>query len=213
MLRSHQAACPVTVIDSTVSSPPSPPGVSGGTADTLSWNEMPLPNKLLSQRPRGAAASGSCCFRVPIHPGRVWLGDTKIDQWRNKQAGCSAITMELLCKFNLQLALKARSFLVPVVVHCQVGWFEFDCQSTVYLSTQSPPVFRNKQPKELWCFHRIPRFYKLFWVPWTVNHQYLGLVRRWFWSYYIQKYLLSPYPGSWQRGRKDRLHSPEFIYS
>lgn len=100
MLRSHQAACPVTVIDSTVSSPPSPPGVSGGTADTLSWNEMPLPNKLLSQRPRGAAASGSCCFRVPIHPGRVWLGDTKIDQWRNKQAGCSAITMELLCKFN-----------------------------------------------------------------------------------------------------------------
>lgn len=163
MLRSHQAACPITVIDSMVSSPPSPPGVSGGTADTLSWNEMPLPNKLLSQRPRGAAASGSCCFRVPIHPGRVWLGDTKIDQWRNKLADCSAITMELLCKFNLQLALKAHSFLVPVVVYCQVGWFEFDCQSTVYLSTQSPSVFRNKQPKELWCFHRIPRFYKLFW--------------------------------------------------
>lgn len=79
---------------------------------------MPLPNKLLSQRPRGAAASGSCCFRVSIHPGRVWLGDTEIDQWRNKQAGCSAITMELLCMFNLQLALKARSFLAPIGVHC-----------------------------------------------------------------------------------------------
>lgn len=101
-----------------VSSPPSPLGLLGGTADTLSWNEMPLPNKLLSQRPRGAAASGSCCFWIPIHPGRVWLGDRKIDQWRNKQAGCSAITMGLLCKFNLQLSLKARSFLAPIGVHC-----------------------------------------------------------------------------------------------
>lgn len=104
-----------------VSSPPSPPGVSGGTADTLSWNEMPLPNQLLSQRPRGAAASGSCCFRVPIHPGRVWLGDTKIEQWTNKQAGSSAITMKLLCRVNLQLALKAFSFLATIVVHCQAG--------------------------------------------------------------------------------------------
>lgn len=159
---------------------------------------MPLPNKLLSQRPRGAAASGSCCFRVSIHPGRVWLGDTKIDQWRNSRQAvlpsqwscyvCS--TFSLLWRpapFLLLLEFIVSSWLIWI-------WLSKYC----LLVHQSPIVFRNEQPKELWCFHRIPRFYKLFWVPWTVNHQYLGSVRRWFWSHSIQKYLLNPYPGSWQ---------------
>lgn len=67
--------------------PASHPRNSGSAADTLSRNEMPLPDKLLSQRPRGAATSGSCCFRVPVHPGRVWLGDTQTDRPMDKQAG------------------------------------------------------------------------------------------------------------------------------
>lgn len=48
---------------------PSAPA-TGCAKNTLPRHEMPLPCELLPQGPSGAAAPGSCSFRVPVHPGR-----------------------------------------------------------------------------------------------------------------------------------------------
>lgn len=58
--------CSQWFLGSLLPSAPAP----GCAENTLPRHEMPLPCELLPQGPSGAAAPGSCSFRVPVHPGR-----------------------------------------------------------------------------------------------------------------------------------------------
>jgi hypothetical protein len=102
---------------------------------------MPLPNKLLSQGPSGAATSGSCCFRVLIHPGRVCLGNTKIDGQANRQ-GVLPSQWSYYVSLTFSLLWKPFPFWRSSWL---VWWLEFDGQNTIYLLVYPEPISFQKQ--------------------------------------------------------------------